>query len=36
MTLKDVPFLEKPYTTEALLHKLDQVLHSSEETVELS
>jgi two-component system, cell cycle sensor histidine kinase and response regulator CckA len=35
MTLKDVPFIEKPYTTEALLRKIDEVLHGSMELAEI-
>lgn len=35
MTLRDVPFIEKPYTTEALLRKLDEVLHTEVEMLEL-
>jgi two-component system, cell cycle sensor histidine kinase and response regulator CckA len=35
MTLKDVPFIEKPYTTEALLRKIDEVLHGAMELAEI-
>ena len=34
MTLRDVPFIEKPYTTEVLLRTLHEVLHSPVEVTE--